>query len=144
MHLVDIICCCAILFPIIWSIRHLRQAAQIDGKAHTNLEKLQLFRSFYIMVVVYIYFTRIIVLLMSATVPFHFIWLGDFFTELATLLFYCVTGYQFRPATHNPYLTVTQNEDSAGNMSEYGLEQGDDDIEHFSGASSSIQMTSKQ
>jgi len=25
LHLVDIICCCAILFPIVWSIRHLRQ-----------------------------------------------------------------------------------------------------------------------
>ncbi len=25
-HLVDIACCCAILFPIVWSIRHLRQA----------------------------------------------------------------------------------------------------------------------
>lgn len=24
LHLVDIICCCAILFPIVWSIRHLR------------------------------------------------------------------------------------------------------------------------
>lgn len=26
-HLVDIACCCAILFPIVWSIRHLRQAS---------------------------------------------------------------------------------------------------------------------
>lgn len=25
-HLIDIACCCAILFPIVWSIRHLRQA----------------------------------------------------------------------------------------------------------------------
>ena len=24
LHLVDIVCCCAILFPIVWSIRHLR------------------------------------------------------------------------------------------------------------------------
>lgn len=24
LHLVDIICCCAILMPIVWSIRHLR------------------------------------------------------------------------------------------------------------------------
>jgi uncharacterized membrane protein len=41
LHLVDIICCCAILFPIVWSIRHLRQAAEADGKAHNNLQKLQ-------------------------------------------------------------------------------------------------------
>ena len=24
LHLVDIVCCCAIMFPIVWSIRHLR------------------------------------------------------------------------------------------------------------------------
>lgn len=27
LHLVDIICCCAILFPIVWSINHLRQVS---------------------------------------------------------------------------------------------------------------------
>jgi hypothetical protein len=36
LHLVDIICCCAILFPIVWSIRHLRQAAAADGKGSVN------------------------------------------------------------------------------------------------------------
>lgn len=50
LHLVDIACCCAILFPIVWSIRHLRQAAGADGKAEHNLMKLTLFRQFYIMV----------------------------------------------------------------------------------------------
>jgi len=32
LHLLDVICCCAILFPIVWSIRHLREAAEADGK----------------------------------------------------------------------------------------------------------------
>ena len=27
LHLFDIICCCAILFPIVWSIKSLREAA---------------------------------------------------------------------------------------------------------------------
>jgi len=67
LHLFDIICCCAILFPIVWSIRHLREAAEADGKAARNLERLKLFREFYIMVVCYIYFTRIIVYLVRAT-----------------------------------------------------------------------------
>lgn len=31
-RLVDIICCGAILIPIIWSIKHLREAAATDGK----------------------------------------------------------------------------------------------------------------
>lgn len=33
MHLMDIVCCAAILFPIVWRIKHLREAAQSDGKA---------------------------------------------------------------------------------------------------------------
>ena len=32
LHLLDIACCCAILFPIVWSIKHLRDAAGTDGK----------------------------------------------------------------------------------------------------------------
>ncbi len=80
LHLVDIICCCAILFPIVWSIKHLRECSEIDGKASSlsevapcygivmcfqydllitlsprlqaarNLVKLTLFRQFYVMV----------------------------------------------------------------------------------------------
>jgi G protein-coupled receptor 107 len=36
LHLVDVMCCCAILFPIVWSIKHLRQAAEVDGKAQVK------------------------------------------------------------------------------------------------------------
>lgn len=63
--LVDLLCCGAILFPVVWSIRHLQEAAHIDGKAAVNLRKLKLFRHFYIMIVCYIYFTRIIVYLLK-------------------------------------------------------------------------------
>jgi len=105
-RIVDIICCGAILIPIIWSIKHLREASQIDGKAARNLNKLKLFRQFYLMVVSYIYFTRIIIYLLDATLPFRYVWLGDFFTEAATLLFFSVTGYMFRPGDDNPYFKL--------------------------------------
>ncbi len=32
LHLADMLCCCAILFPIFWSIKSLKQAAEADGK----------------------------------------------------------------------------------------------------------------
>lgn len=120
----DILCCLAILLPIVWSIRHLRQAAEVDGKAQHNIVKLQLFRRFYIMVVLYIYFTRIAVYLLAATIRFYWLWLGPLATETATLLFFVVTGYQFQPAVDNPYLPVA-TEDTEGK--EYGLGEGDEE-----------------
>lgn len=48
--MVDLLCCGAILFPVVWSIRHLQEASQTDGKAAISLAKLKLFRHFYIMV----------------------------------------------------------------------------------------------
>eukprot|EP00002_Diphylleia_rotans_P028811 TRINITY_DN5825_c0_g1_i1.p1 TRINITY_DN5825_c0_g1~~TRINITY_DN5825_c0_g1_i1.p1 ORF type:complete len:445 (+),score=85.78 TRINITY_DN5825_c0_g1_i1:73-1407(+) len=111
LRFIDIICCGAVLFPIIWSIKHLREGSETDGKAAKNLEKLTLFRQFYIMVVSYIYFTRIIKYLLDATLPYEYIWLSTFFTELATLVFYSLTGYLFRPVQNNPYLRVDSDDE---------------------------------
>jgi G protein-coupled receptor 107 len=99
-----------------------RQAAEVDGKAHNSLVKLQLFRQFYIVVVLFIYFTRIAVFLIESTMPFYLEWLGPFSSELAALAFYIYTGYQFQPTVNNPYLVVS-SEDYEGK--EYGL---DDDV----------------
>ena len=52
-------------------------AGQTDGKAARNLLKLQLFRHFYVMVVIYIYFTRIVVYLLRSTMPYQYVWLSD-------------------------------------------------------------------
>ncbi|XP_013412245.1 protein GPR107 isoform X3 [Lingula anatina] len=109
--LVDLLCCGAILFPVVWSIRHLHDASQTDGKAAMNLNKLKLFRHFYIIVVCYIYSTRIVVYLLKITVPFHYSWFSELFIELATFIFFVITGYKFQPADNNPYLQVPTEED---------------------------------
>lgn len=111
-RLVDIICCGAVLIPIIWSIKHLREASQSDGKAARNLQKLKLFRQFYLIIVSYIYFTRIIIYLFDTTLPYYLTWMGDVFTELATLSFFVVVGYKFRPVPGNPYFNL-EEEDAA-------------------------------
>ncbi|XP_051161884.1 protein GPR107 isoform X2 [Leptopilina boulardi] len=116
--LVDLLCCGAIMFPVVWSIRHLQEAAHTDGKAVVNLRKLKLFRHFYIIIVCYIYITRIIVYLMKITVPFQYEWLDEMFREMATYVFFVLTGYKFRPASANPYFTLNDE-----------LLQGDDDDE---------------
>lgn len=111
--LLDVICCCAVLFPIIWSIKHLREAALTDGKAARSLLKLTLFRQYYIIVVSYIYFTRIVVLALKIIISYQFSWTCDLMTELATLAFYIFTGYRFRPESHNPYFRLDDEEEEA-------------------------------
>ncbi|XP_021185798.3 protein GPR107 [Helicoverpa armigera] len=109
--LVELLCCGAIMFPVVWSIRHLQDASSTDGKAAINLRKLKLFRHFYVMVVCYIYFTRIVISILNITVPFQYAWIDEMFREVATLVFFVMTGYKFRPAAANPYFTPTHIDD---------------------------------
>ncbi|TWW58947.1 protein GPR108-like [Takifugu flavidus] len=123
LFLVDLICCGAILFPVVWSIRHLQEASTTDGKAAVNLEKLKLFRHYYVMIVCYIYFTRIIAILLKVTLPFQWQWCFEFLVELSTLIFFVLTGYKFRPASNNPYLQLPQDEEDV-EMDEVVTESG--------------------
>lgn len=108
---IDLICCAAIILPVVWSIRHLHEASRTDGKAAFNLEKLRIFRQFYILVIAYIYLTRIIKYLVIFTVPFQYAWLVVVVEEAGTWLFFVVTGGKFRPAPNNPYLKLSQSDD---------------------------------
>ncbi|XP_073722520.1 protein GPR108-like [Misgurnus anguillicaudatus] len=111
LFLVDLICCGAVLFPVVWSIRHLQEAAKTDGKAAMNLEKLKLFRHYYVMIVCYIYFTWIIAILLKVNVRFDWQWSQEFLVEVSTLIFFVLTGFKFRPASNNPYLQPQDEED---------------------------------
>ncbi|XP_058104971.1 protein CANDIDATE G-PROTEIN COUPLED RECEPTOR 7 [Magnolia sinica] len=111
--LVDVICCCAVLFPIVWSIKNLREAARTDGKAAVNLMKLTLFRQYYIVVICYIYFTRVVVYALQTITSYRFMWTSLVAGELATLAFYVFTGYKFRPEVHNPYFVIDDDEEEA-------------------------------
>ncbi|XP_021757764.1 protein GPR107-like [Chenopodium quinoa] len=111
--LVDVICCCAVLFPIVWSIKNLREAARTDGKAAVNLMKLTLFRHYYIVVICYIYFTRVVVYALETITSYRYLWTSVVAAELATLAFYVFTGYKFKPEAHNPYFAIDDDEEEA-------------------------------
>ncbi|KAJ6714258.1 hypothetical protein OIU85_025826 [Salix viminalis] len=111
--LVDVVCCCAVLFPIVWSIKNLREAARTDGKAAVNLMKLTLFRQYYIVVICYIYFTRVVVYALETITSYKYLWTSVVAGELATLAFYVFTGYKFKPEAHNPYFVVDDEEEEA-------------------------------
>ena len=126
LHLVDIVCCCAVLVPIVWQVNALEKhvEAETDPKVNNaaitdieseepptadaaqTLQKLKQFQRFYLLVVVYIYFTRIVVYLFATILPYRITWLRYFVTELGTLVFYLVLGFLFRPMDDHPYIAA--------------------------------------
>ena len=137
LHILDILCCCAVLIPIVWQVNTLEkklgddddnddddnqeEAQPLDGQERADKEKilgkLKLFRSFYLLVVAYIYSTRIAVYLFATMLDYRHTWVRYFITELATFCFYVVMGLQFRPMTENPYLVLdTDKKDDANEI----------------------------
>uniref|UniRef100_A0A5B7APK5 Uncharacterized protein n=1 Tax=Davidia involucrata TaxID=16924 RepID=A0A5B7APK5_DAVIN len=114
--LVDIVCCCAIIFPIVWSIRSLRENSKTDGKAARNLAKLTLFRQFYIVVIGYLYFTRIVVFALKTIAAYKYQWVSNAAEEIASLAFYMVMFYMFRPVEKNEYFVIDEEEEEAAEM----------------------------
>ncbi|NWY28379.1 GP107 protein, partial [Pheucticus melanocephalus] len=113
LFLVDLLCCGAILFPVVWSIRHLQEASATDGKGkfYKDGAIVLMLSPFPSQIVCYIYFTRIIAILIKIAVPFQWKWLYQLLDEMATLVFFVLTGYKFRPASDNPYLQLSQDDE---------------------------------
>ncbi|KAE8730446.1 zinc finger CCCH domain-containing protein 58 [Hibiscus syriacus] len=114
--LVDIICCCAIIFPIVWSIRSLRETSKTDGKAARNLAKLTLFRQFYIVVIGYLYFTRIAVFALRTIAAYKYQWVSNAAEEAASLAFYLFMFYMFRPVEKNEYFVLDEDDEEAAEI----------------------------
>ncbi|XP_039734461.1 protein GPR108 isoform X2 [Pteropus medius] len=129
LFLVDLICCGAILFPVVWSIRHLQDASGTDGKGEALLPglepvKLKLFRHYYVMIICYVYFTRIIAILLRVAVPFQWQWLCQLLVEGSTLTFFVLTGYKFQPAGDNPYLQLPLEDEEDVQMEQVMTDAG--------------------
>uniref|UniRef100_A0A8C2DH63 G protein-coupled receptor 107 n=1 Tax=Cyprinus carpio TaxID=7962 RepID=A0A8C2DH63_CYPCA len=112
LFLVDLLCCGAILFPVVCSSPlslcfNRNVWLLFPFLAAINLAQLKLFRHYYVMIVCYIYFTRIIASLIKVIVPFQWKWLYQLLDELATLTFFFLTGHKFQPASYNPYLLLS-------------------------------------
>ncbi|GJY88441.1 GPR107-like protein [Tanacetum coccineum] len=114
--LVDVICCCTVIVPIIWSIRSLRETSKTDGKAARTLAKLTLFRKFYILVIGYLYFTRIIVFALETIAVYNYQWVATAAEELASIAFYMVMFYMFRPIASNEYFIIDDEEEVAAEV----------------------------
>jgi len=116
LHLFDILCCFAVLLPIVWQINALEEAGDCDkdGESARTLAKLHLFRSFYLLVIGYIYFSRVAIFLFASTLNYKLTWMRYCFTEVATLAFYITIGMKFRPKTENLYAEVFKDDNEYG------------------------------
>lgn len=111
--IIDLVCCCAIMLPIVWSIRTLRETSKTDGKAARNLAKLTLFRQFYIVLVGYLYFTRIVVYVLKTIAAYKYQWVSVQAEETVSLAFYIFMFYMFRPVERNQYFVLDDEEEEA-------------------------------
>ena len=169
LHIVDILCCCAVLMPIVWQVNQLEK--NLEQNKHNSKEKhqgvstgtegdsfinnnedqffaddevnenelddipisgdesglttipderlatkLKLFRSFYLLVIAYIYTTRIVVYLFAAALNYKHTWITHFVVELTTLVFYTAVGYMFRPMNENPYSHIQNRETNSNEV----------------------------
>jgi G protein-coupled receptor 107 len=160
LHIVDIVCCCAVLVPIVWQISTLdknvelrdhdgpdtiatasaddgvlsplqdRVEATESGRLDPIVDKLKLFRTFYLVLVIYIYSTRILIYLFSSILSYRFVWVEQFFTELATLTFYIIVGILFRPVPeHGQIAGINDMDDDINN----DMDDDDNDVISISG-----------
>jgi hypothetical protein len=131
LHIVDIISCGAILIPIVWQVNALEERLEEErleevdiGKRQPQTQhinhiqsKLAIFRSFYILVVAYIYYTRIVVYIVASTLTYKYTWVKDLMTELGTLFFYVSVGMKFAPnvlqeTKYRPIHAIHANDDN--------------------------------
>lgn len=42
--------------------------------------------------------------------PYQYVWISDAAGEIATLIFYVMTGFYFRPHAENPYFALQDDE----------------------------------
>eukprot|EP00744_Colponema_vietnamica_P016052 GILI01022506.1.p1 GENE.GILI01022506.1~~GILI01022506.1.p1 ORF type:complete len:466 (-),score=71.40 GILI01022506.1:80-1351(-) len=96
LRLVDIGCCVAVLLPVITSIHSLRSTT--DRAEQRRLGRLRQFRTFYIVVVGYMFITRVALDYVVAVAPYFLTWAPAAIGELGAFFLYFVAGFMFRPA----------------------------------------------
>jgi hypothetical protein len=126
--ILDMVCCFVLLYPIVSSLEVLNKN-RTDGGASDdarNAARLQSFQRFYVIVIVYIYTTRIAILCLSFYLSYRNSWVPPMMTEVAAFVFYATTGYLFRPQKQNRYLPVQQD---FVPYAQVALDDDDEDLE---------------
>ncbi|XP_010490728.1 PREDICTED: protein GPR107 isoform X2 [Camelina sativa] len=103
--LADTTSCLAIVFAMVRSMCCLRETSKKpEGKA---------VKRFYVLVIVYLFFTRIVVLALKITVDYKYEWVSNAAEEIASLAFCSLMFYMFRPMEMNECLDSDGEEETA-------------------------------
>ncbi|KEG14717.1 hypothetical protein DQ04_00331100 [Trypanosoma grayi] len=121
LQILDVVCCCCVLFPLVWSIKKLREASETDESTARTITRMREFRSFYIAIVAYIYFTRIVLIMVANALSYDKAWIAKAGAEIVAVLFYTYCGFRFRPGASVSHYEVLQRVDvvSEAEMREY-------------------------
>lgn len=98
LRVLDVVCCCAVLLPLVWSIKSVKDTSDPEGNNSRRVSRLKQFRQFYIIAVAFIYTTRILVPYADGLLPYQHTWLSHFMFEAAAISFYTYTAIMFQPA----------------------------------------------
>jgi len=137
-RIADLICCCFVVIPILWSLNVLRKKVNLNSDGEDleqdqkSITKLRLFQRYYLLVIGFVYIRIIINYLISSYVSYTNEWLIDFVDELLSLGFYSFICYLFRPEAENPFIEFEHNEYVAPTL-----------VEMEGGAEPSVQLESE-
>ncbi|KAK3278891.1 hypothetical protein CYMTET_13205 [Cymbomonas tetramitiformis] len=121
LYLIDLLCLCAILLPIGMLMRrpfvhppvqrsnqpYWQSAGEtytLEEKDSLLKQKLQQFRTLYLIFVSFEFLPRLLGHLWVTYSPYETRWRVHFLREFVVYFFYCVIGWLIRPDVNNPYL----------------------------------------
>lgn len=109
LRVIDAICCCCVLLPVFWSIKTLSDSAHSSSTENhsRDIARLRQFRSLYIVIIAYIYTTRILLVMWKNSLSYQHEWFAACGAELVAALLYAHCGYRFPPGAKDPYSAVS-------------------------------------
>jgi len=93
LRILDIVCCCIVLLPLVmWT-----PTGSATDDSQRQITRLQRFRLYYVVVVVYLYATRVLSPLLESQLSYLWLWLAHVAYESSALAFYLFSGSMFQP-----------------------------------------------
>eukprot|EP00755_Sulcionema_specki_P030093 Sspe_Gene.93579::Locus_66179_Transcript_1_1_Confidence_1.000_Length_1567::g.93579::m.93579 len=109
LRVLDLLCCFFVMLPILWSLKSTWSVVS-DGKMARNVVIIRHFRTLYLFIACFIYFTRFFVNFLDNFLSFRLTWVAAFVQEAAAVIFYLFTGMKFRPMSDNAFLALEEDD----------------------------------